>query len=120
MSLELRITLIVVSLFAFIFCLRMIRKSSMKIDDAVFWFFVAGLIFLFALFPGIPISISKALKVESPVNFVYLAVIFLLLYKVFMQTLKISSLQTKIEVLVQEMAIRENLSQQHSSDNTED
>ena len=105
MSIELRIALIVFSVLGLYFCITRIRRSAMKIDDVLFWAVLSGLILLLSLFPGIAIAFSEKLGIESPANFVFLIMIFLLLYKVFMQTLTISKLEIKLEKLAREYAL---------------
>lgn len=106
MSIVFRVVLVVFSLAAFLFCLIKIRKNSMKIDDAVYWFFLTALSALFAVFPEIAENLSSLLGIESPANFVYLIFIFMLMLKLFIQTIKLSALQTKLEVLAQIVAIK--------------
>lgn len=60
------------------------------------------------VFPGIAMFFAKVVGVQSPVNFVYLVVIFLLLLRTFMLTIRISFLEEKVKNLIEEIAIREN------------
>lgn len=106
MSVALRILLIVFSLATMVFCVRRIRASSMLIDDAMFWFLLTGTITLLALFPQIGVGLSAMLGVESPANLVFLVMIFLLMVKVFSQSLRLARLQTKLERLSQEIALQ--------------
>ena len=105
MTSELRIALIVFSIIGLYFCVTRIRRTAMKIDDALFWAVLSGLILILSVFPGIAIALSEEMGIESPANFVFLIMIFLLLYKVFTQALSISRLEIKLEKLVREIAL---------------
>lgn len=111
MSIYLRIVLFVVSFCVFLYSIYKIRKSQMKIDSVIYWFFFVGLILLLGIFPQIAAWGANLLQVESPVNLVYLVIIFLLIVKVFDLSLKLSQLQYKMSVLVGEIAIRDNLNE---------
>ena len=106
MSIALRVLLIVFSLATLTFCVRRIRASSMLVDDAMFWFALTGAITLLALFPQIGVRLSALLGIESPANLVFLVMIFLLMVKVFSQALRLAQMQTKLERIVQEMAMQ--------------
>lgn len=104
MSICLRIILIIVSLCSLTFCASKIRRSSLKSDSTIFWFALAMVIVLLSLFPNIAIYFSALIGVESPANFIFLVMIFLLFYKVFQQTLAISKLEEQIEKMAYAIA----------------
>lgn len=105
MSIYLRIILFVVSLLSNIYVIRKIRKSQMKIESAMFWVFFAALILILSIFPGIGISLAEWIGIESPVNFIFLIIIFLVLGKLFSLSVKNSQLEYKISILAAEIAI---------------
>lgn len=105
MAVQLRLILIIVSFLTFIFLIRTIQKSKMKIEDAVFWIFISFSFILMSLFPRLMKIVSFWMGVESTVNLIYLIILFLLLLKLFFQTIKISQLEFKITNLAQEIAI---------------
>ena len=80
MSIAIRVLLIVVSLFTFIYMLRKIRKSQLQIEHALFWIVFCGLLLILSIFPGIAIWISEVLGLQSPVNLVFLIIIFVLIF----------------------------------------
>ncbi|MEG0770496.1 MAG: DUF2304 domain-containing protein [Clostridia bacterium] len=108
MTILLRIILILVSLFTVFYMLRRIRKSQMNIEDTVFWMVFAFGLLLFSIFPSLADVLAKLLGVGSTVNFLFLSIIFLLLIKQFLMTIKISNLETKLKTLVQKIAIQNN------------
>jgi len=67
-----------------------------------------------SVFPDIIILISNWIGIESPANFVFLCIIFLLLLKVFLLSLHISKQQYQIQQLAQIVAI-ENLNKNSNS-----
>jgi len=80
----------------------------MQIEDSLFWIFFSIILVLVSIFPDIAYFISRLLGIGTPVNFVFLAMIFILLFKVFSMSIKISQLEYKIKNLVQQIAIKNN------------
>lgn len=109
MPVILNILLFGMSVGTFSYVLRKIRKSQMKIEDAIFWILVSIAILIMSIFPKLIFKIAYKLDIESPSNFVYLLFIFILLIKVFTQSIKISQLEYKINSLSQEIAIDEKI-----------
>lgn len=105
MSDILRILLIVVSVVAGIYAVRKIRKSQMKIETAIFWFVLAVVLTVLSIFPQIVLFAAEKIGVESPVNLIYLIMIFLLFYKAFTLSVKVSQLEHKVNILTAENAI---------------
>ena len=97
--------LLVGSVFTFLFVMRLIRKSAVRIEDTFFWIFFSALMIILALFPRIPYKLSTLLGFQSPVNLVYLVIIFVLIVNQFLMSLKISKLTIKQKELVQAIAI---------------
>ena len=93
------------SIFTFFFVMRLIRKSAVRIEDTFFWIFFSALMIILALFPRIPYKLSTLLGFQSPVNLVYLVIIFVLIVNQFLMSLKISKLTIKQKELVQAIAI---------------
>ncbi len=105
MSIVLRVLLITISVLAGIYSVRQIRKSQVKIGNAIFWFALTFLFLIISIFPQIIIFLADLIGVESPVNLVYLIMIFLLFYKVFTLSVKMSKLEHMINILTSENAI---------------
>ena len=106
-SVQIRVLLIVFSIITAIGILKKIRKSACRISDALYWVGLSLLLILFGVFPQIPIWLSGILGVESPVNLVYLVIIFLLLIKIFELSVKVSLMSHKFETLAIRLAIHE-------------
>ena len=103
--LALRIILIVAAAELVIFLLYSIKKSKMSIEDALFWMTFSVLILLFAVFPQIPSALSDLIGFQSPVNFVFLFFISILIVRDFFSNRRISQLENRIKELTQQIAI---------------
>lgn len=93
------------AIVSFVFILRKIRKSEISISDATFWFLFAFSLVLFAVFPQVAFFLSSALGMQAPSNFVFLYVIAVLVLKLFMMTVEVAKLRTRLSRLVQEQAL---------------
>ncbi len=111
MSITLRLLLILGSIVCFVFVIRKIRKTQMRIESSVFWILFSLFIVLIAVFPQILIYGANEIGVESPVNFVYLIILFIMLVELFMLSIKVSYLESKLNSLVQQIALRERAEQ---------
>lgn len=107
MSAILRVLLIGISIITLLSMMKKIRKSKLQIEYAIFWVCFAGGLIVIAIFPEIIYTLAKLVGVASPVNAVYLIIIFVLLLKMFYQTIEISQLEYKIQELVQKIALRD-------------
>lgn len=100
-----RIFLVVGAFATLVYFIRKIRRSKIKINHSIFWM-VFGLILLFlAAIPESLFWISYLLGFQSPVNLLYVLVIFLMVIKLFTTTMRLSKLSEQVEALTQELAI---------------
>ncbi|MCL1805054.1 MAG: DUF2304 domain-containing protein [Clostridiales bacterium] len=107
MTVFFRLLLLIVSIGTLIFVLGRVRKAQAQIESVVFWIlFMLGLVAVSA-FPGAVVYVSGLIGVESPANFVFLCIIFLLLLKVFNMSLLMSKLEYQIRQLTQRIALDE-------------
>ncbi len=108
MNYILRIFLLTGSVITFVFISRYIKKSRVRIEDTMFWVIFAAVLVVIGVFPDIPLCISRFLKIESPANFVFLRIIFVLLINRFFMSMKISRLEIKLRELTQYIAINDS------------
>ncbi len=108
MTSTLRIVLIIVSIVTTIMIMRKIRQSKLQIEDSIFWIAFSSILILFSIFPVIPNLLARLAGTYTTANFIYLAVIFLLIIKMFHMSIKQSQLETKIKDLAQKIALDEN------------
>lgn len=107
MSPILRIILIIGSLLTAIFMLMRIRKAKIQIKDSIFWIFFSFCLLILSIFPQIAAWASNLLGILSPINFVYLFMIFILLVHQFFSSVRISQMDSKIKQLTQQIALQE-------------
>ncbi len=110
MSIGLRALLLIASIFTFLYIVRKLRKSQLQVMDTVFWIVLATILIVLSIFPQIAYWIANFLGIQSPVNFIFLLIIFMLMIRNFLLTIKVSQLDDKLKTLVEELAIRENAS----------
>jgi len=104
----LRGALIICALLMLVFVTRKVRKSQFDTADSLFWLFLSGCLLIVAIFPGIAYFFSNLLGIQSPSNFVFLAVIGLLMIREFTIQAQLSQLRRKTATLAQEIALRES------------
>ena len=103
----LRILLIIVSIFTFIYIIFNIRKAKVKIDALFFWILFGLFLIILSVFPQVANIGTMLTGFYAPVNFVIITIIFLLIYKVFTLSIKLSKMQSKLDELVQKLALKD-------------
>ena len=106
MSTVLQTLLLFASVLTAIWILRKIRKNRVKQEDAVYWICFAIMLAVFGIFPEISFKMAQILGIQSPTNFVFLAIIFLLLEKILSLSIQLSLLESKVETMAAELALR--------------
>ncbi len=106
-QLVLRCLLVLGSLLTAAFILRRVRKAQVQIEDTIFWLGFSALLLLLSIFPQAAFRLSRALGFQSPINLVYLLIIFVLLAKQFFMTIRISQMDSKLRSLAQRVALNE-------------
>ena len=84
-----------------------IRKTRLQISDSVFWIVLALILIVVAVFPSLITSLATFLGVQSAANFVFLAIIFVLIMKIFFMSMRMSMLDVRIRELAQHIALSE-------------
>ncbi len=105
MPLILRILLFISSLLSFIFVIRRLRKSEVQLYDTTFWIALSALFVVLSLFPQLAIGLSELIGIQSPVNMVFLIIIFFLLGHCFIQSLRFSRLEDSFRRMVGDEAL---------------
>ena len=105
MSIVLRVVLILASILNCAGIIRRICKSQAKIEDAVFWVSFSGVLIALSLFPQLANIGAFITGVQSPVNFIFLCIIFILLVKIFRLSIKLSILESKLQAFAQRYGI---------------
>ncbi len=107
MPLALRILLFISSVLSFLFVVRRLRKAQVQLYDAAFWFLLSALFVALSVFPQAAIRLSELIGIQSPVNLVYLIIIFVLLAHCFIQSLRFSRLEDRFLKFAGEEALKE-------------
>lgn len=105
MKSEFRILLLLMAILTTFFIVHSIRKSKMQIKDTLFWFFISFILIFMSIFPKTVSSMGEFLGIQSTVNFVFLVIIFLLLIRLFLQSVKISQLEDRLDLFIQKCAL---------------
>ena len=119
MSIYIRILFIIGAGLVLLFMLKKIRQSKLKIEYVIFWFCFSSVLLLMGIFSKIVSKISAILGFQSPVNMVFLIVIFILIIKLFFNTIQISALENKVDSLAQQIAIDRKMDHDLIKDNVE-
>ena len=105
MSINLRIGLIIVSLFFFFVIVRSVRRNKLRSDYAMGWIVLSLGLVLLSVFPQLAFLVGRLFKVISISNIVFAAVIFMLIVLSYILFTKVSLLEEKQKDLIQEIAI---------------
>lgn len=116
MTLVFRLILIAASLLTTYYILKRIRQSKLQIEYAIFWLVFAGILVVFSLFPELIALFTRLMGMQLPVNFIFLFFIFVLMLKLFLTTIELSTLENKVKDLTQEIALLEKERQETSAE----
>lgn len=107
MTLTLRIILIICSLISFLLCIMKIKQAKLKVENSVIWMIGSILLIIMSIFSGVVEWISNQLGFMAPVNFVFMIMIGFLLIQIFIDNIRISTLNEKIKDLNHYIALKE-------------
>ena len=88
---------------AFVF--RKIKKSQFKIGDTLYWLFFSLFLLVMSIFPTPIFWLSEFIGFESPSNFIFVTIIFLLIIKIFLLDARVAKLEDKQTKFAQKYAI---------------
>lgn len=105
MQLSLKIALIIIVLI-YLFCItKAVKRKNMRIGYLIFWSIIGVMLIIALLIPNLVENISNLLGFEMPINMIFSAAIFVILYLIFNLTILISKLQNRNVVLIQEVSM---------------
>lgn len=107
MNIQLRLLLILGALLTTYFFSSRVNKGKIKTEDSLFWIVFSVFLLIIAIIPGIITKTAEWLGVQSPANFLFLIIIFILIIKDFYSTIKISNLEMKVTSVVQYLALKD-------------
>ena len=115
MDITLRIVLIISSIYVFLYTIKKIKQSKLKVEDSITWIVGSLLLIIASIFVGVINWISSKLGFIAPSNFVFSAIILFLLIINFSYSIKFTILNEKIKNLNHYIALKE-----YESKNKED
>lgn len=101
----LRVILFFSAILISLWILIKIGKAKAKVEDSLFWILFSFILIVLSVFPQIAYWLSDVLGVQSPVNFIFLAILFVLILKIFRLSILISKLEDRQQDLIQRYAI---------------
>lgn len=107
MTITLRVILIISSLIAFGLCVTRIKQAKLKVENSVIWMLGSILLILMSIFSHVVEWIANKLGFMAPVNFVFFVMIGFLLIQLFVDNIRISTLNEKIKDLSHYIALKE-------------
>lgn len=108
MSIALRVILFIASVTTCAYIARKLKKSQIQVMDTVFWIGLSAIFIVLSLFPDVAWWFSERMGFMATVNFIFLLMIFLLLIRCFLLSIRVSQMEDKLRNLVEELAVREN------------
>lgn len=107
MGTTLRVLLIIGSICVFLYTIRKIKQSKLKVEDSITWIIGSIVLILASIFISAINWISAKLGFMAPSNFVFTVIILFLLVINFSYSLKFSILNEKIKNLNHYIALKE-------------
>ncbi|KHD45431.1 DUF2304 domain-containing protein [Streptococcus hongkongensis] len=105
MTVGIQLILALVSIATAFVILRSIRKSNLQIEESFFWLLFSLVLLIFAILPNLIIILAEAVGFQSPANFVFLIIIFMLVVNQYRLTKKVSKNEVKLKNLIQYIAL---------------
>ena len=100
----LKIALIVVVLIYIFIILKSVKRKNMRIGYLIFWSITGIVLIIALLIPNLVENVSNLFGFGVPINMIFSAAIFIILYLIFDLTVLISKEQKKNVLLIQEIS----------------
>ena len=107
MTITLRIILIISSMLSFILCIKKMRQAKLQVTNSIIWMIGSIVLILMSIFSEVVAWVSTKLGFMAPVNFVFFIMIVFLLIQVFIDDIRISTLNEKINNIDHYIALKE-------------
>lgn len=105
MNIRIQIIIAVFIILALVVIVNMIRKKALELRYALAWLVVGAGVLVLDLFPGLIESIAGLVGIADPVNMLFFAGFCFSLAIIFVLTVAISRMSTRIKELAQELAL---------------
>lgn len=105
MTLQIQITLIVIIILFLLVILNMIRKRKLELKYALSWFIMAVALILLVCIPNTMGELAELLGIYSPVNMVFFLGFVFSLVVIFVLTVTLSRMSSRVRRLAQIVAM---------------
>lgn len=105
MNNSLQIILFISSFLFLVFIIKKITSKQVELQYSIIWIVTSGIFIVLSIFPEILRSISVLIHIETPVNALFLIILFLFINIIFSLSIALGNSQNRIKVLAQEIGI---------------
>lgn len=115
---RIQIIAIIVLILAFILLIRQVKKKKLDLKYSLAWMLLDIVLIILAAFPGLILSISRWLGIETPSNMVFFCGFIFSLIIIYVLTAAISKMSDNIRCLTQKIALLEKKLQEDEKKDT--
>ena len=108
MTVKLQITILLALVVALAAIVNMIRKKSLELKYALSWLFALVAVAVFAAFPRAMVVMARFLGIDAPVNMIFFLGFCFSLVIIYILTVSLSRMSTKMRRLTQIIALNED------------
>ena len=108
MTVKLQITILLALVVALAAIVNMIRRKSLELKYALSWLFALAAVAIFAAFPRAMVVMARFLGIDAPVNMIFFLGFCFSLVIIYILTVSLSRMSTKMRRLTQIIALNED------------
>ena len=108
MTVKLQITILLALVVALAAIVNMIRRKSLELKYALSWLFALVAVAIFAAFPRAMVVMARFLGIDAPVNMIFFLGFCFSLVIIYILTVSLSRMSTKLRRLTQIIALNED------------
>ena len=108
MTVKLQITILLALVVALAAIVNMIRRKSLELKYALSWLFALAAVAIFAAFPRAMVVMARFLGIDAPVNMIIFLGFCFSLVIIYILTVSLSRMSTKMRRLTQIIALNED------------
>lgn len=105
MSVLLRISMIIGAVLLMKVVIRKIYQSKLKVKYSIFWLAFSGVFLIMGIFPQLCRFISGVWEFHEVINMIYFVIIIILIIKLFLLSVQLSGLESKVDSLIQQIVV---------------
>lgn len=105
MTVRLQVLLILFLILSFILTVRQISRKKLDFKFGIGWLFLIIVLMILTIWPGLLLWMTHLVGIATPINFLLILGILLLVLIVFSLTKSVNQLQQKVTRMAQELAI---------------